>query len=707
MSDLRPEDSITGSSTDGLAEEIAGKVSRWENSRDVVYRTRWEEYRRMWRGEWSAQDRDRQSERSHAIMPAIATAVDSAVSEVEEAMFGQERWFDVASDDPNTEVDEGGPGRAMADRLLMDLESSKAPVAKCALLAAVYGTGIGKLTIKEADEFSGEVAVELVAIDPFEFVIDPAAESITEAEGVAHVFYLPTNVVLERQRQGIYAKVDPGSVDQSSRRVSELDRQNTDTNSVRIIEYQGLIPAKYLANVNDGRKKLTWEEDKPVEALVTIANENVVLRAVENPLTNKDRGFVAFQWNTIPGQFWGRGVVEMGYWAQKVLDGEVRARIDALAFSTHPMMAVNAAMVPRNADFTVRPGRNIFLNGSPSESLQPINFPPPDPQTYQQGQEMQRFVEMSTGQLQAATPFGANGRNETASGMSMMLGASIRRTRKTLANIERQFMRPFIKKAAARFQQFDVRYQDGGTFDFRVQGALGMMAREFEQMQLSQLLNAIPPGAPQFALLHAVVDNMSITNKQGILRLLDLLTAQALEPEEPQRDLGGEARMIGAQTRQQEVEHQGQVDAARLQLEQQKLQLQAMDAQRNHERNIMQLSVDAERVESEDMARTSKSILDLAKAEAEELGKQLETYRQGVTEIRQEQSVGAEPGVDLSAVYAELEEIKSKMNEAAPEGLSADDIAPIQIERNSEGLVTSVNGRQVSRDDNGLIAGLN
>jgi hypothetical protein len=470
MSDLRPEDMLTSRSTDGLAEEIAGKVARWENNRDVVYRSRWEEYRRMWRGEWSAADRDRTSERSRAIMPAIATAVDSAVSEVEEAMFGQERWFDVASDNPATEPDEGGPGRQLADMLLLDLESSKAPVAKCALLAAVYGTGIGKLTIRETDEFSGEIAVDLVAIDPFEFVIDPAAETIEEAEGVAHVFYLPKNVVLERQRQGIYAKIDPGTVDQSERRVSELDRANTDTNSVRIIEYQGLIPAKYLADVNDNRKKLSWEEDKPVEALVTIANEHVVLRAVENPLRKKDRGFVAFQWNTIPGQFWGRGVVEMGYWPQKVLDSEIRARIDALAFSTHPMMAVNAALVPRNADFSVRPGRNIFINGAPSESLQPINFPPPDPQTYTQGQEMQRFVEMATGQLQAATPFGTNGRNETASGMSMMLGASIRRTRKTLANIERQFMKPFIKKAVARFQEFDLRYQDSGTFEFRVIG---------------------------------------------------------------------------------------------------------------------------------------------------------------------------------------------------------------------------------------------
>ena len=160
------------------------------------------------------------------------------------------------------------------------------------------------------------------------------------------------------------------------------DRSNyLETQTVRIVEYQGLVPAGMLPETSDTRDKLKFEEDKPVEALVTIANNNVILRATENPLTRRDRGFVAFQWGTVPGQFWGRGVVEMGYWPQKVLDAEIRSRIDALGFSVMPMMGVNAAMVPRNSNFELRPGRNIFFNGPPSEAAQPFQFPPPDPQT--------------------------------------------------------------------------------------------------------------------------------------------------------------------------------------------------------------------------------------------------------------------------------------------------------------------------------------
>lgn len=716
MTDLRSEETIdarlTSKATDGLASYIVGMVERWEQRRDqgnqqngagylgngTLARSgnlrKWEEFRRLWMGEWAPQDRDRNTERSHAIMPAIQQAVDSAVSEVEEAIFGQERWFDVESDNPSTPTDEGGPGRQLADQLLRDLEPVKAAVSEIALLGAVYGTGIGKIVIHEAGPDS--IAVELVAIEPREFVIDPGANTIDEAEGVAHVFHLPYNVVLERQRQGIYDAVDPRIG------VEPGDERHVDAMVVRIIEYQGLVPANMLPDVDDDRKKLSFEDEKPVEAIVTIANGNVVLRAVQNPLN--DRGFVAFQWDTVPNQFWGRGIVEKGYWPQKVLDSEVRARIDALGFATVPMMAINSAAVPRGADFAVRPGRNVFLNGPPGENIETLRFPPPDPQTYTQGQEMQRMIEMATGQLQAATPFGTNGRNETASGMSMMLGASIRRTRRTMANINRAFMKPFLAKAIRRFNEFDQRYQV--PFRVEVKGTLGMMAREFESMQIGQLLNAMPPGPAQFMLLRAVVDNMGLSARQDILNLLDILTAQALEPQEPPPDLAGQARVMSVQVRQQEVAADAQNKEHELMLEQNKLEVQAQSQRRNHEIQLMRLAVEAERAESDDVAKTSKAILDLAKAEAEELGQQLGQYKQAVEEIANkpavEPSIGAD--IDVSGLREMLEEIRDRIGQE--QGLNGEDIAPVTIERDGQGLVTSVNGRSVTRDQNGLLVGL-
>lgn len=704
MSDLRAIDRLTSRFAEELATDISGAVHRWEHSRDANHRGQWEEYYRLWMGQWSASDRERASERCKAIMPAIQQAVDSAVSEVEEAIFGRERWFDLDTDDPATREDEGSIGRMTADRLLQELRDAKAGISKAVLLGAVYGTGIAKLLVFERADRS--IGLDVTPIEPLHFAIEPGAETVDESRGVAHVFYLPRNVVLERQRQGIYASIDPGSAPEPEK-TADQRRTPLDHDMVRIIEWQGQVPARMLPDsVREG--KLAHEDDRPVEAIVTIANDQVVLRATPSPLEGRDRGIVAFQWDTVPGRFWGRGIVEKGYWPQKVLDAEVRGRIDALAFSVVPMMAINAAMVPRNSDFSVRPGRNVFLNGNPAEALTPLQFPPPDPQTYQQGQEMQRMIEMATGQLQAATPFNVNGRNETASGMSMMLGASIRRTRRTMANIERSFLRPLIDKSLARMQLFEPETFPRIAVPMKVHGTLGMMAREFEQMQLTQLLNAIPPGPQSLMILRAIVDNMGLNSRQDMLQLLDLLLQQSLQPEPEPRDLGGEARLLSAQARVQ-------VDRAELalrergqQIDLERLRVEAARIQREHERALMQLSIEADKADSDDVKKTSDAILSIAKAEAEELGSQLEQYRAVIERLRAAPTQTAEGGgaevIDLSEIRAELETLRERL--ADRPGLSSEDVSPINIERDSDGLVTRVNGRGVQRNDRGLIVGL-
>ena len=62
----------------------------------------------------------------------------------------------------------------------------------------------------------------------------------------------------------------------------------------------------------------------------------------------QDRPVVAFPWDVVPGRFWGRGVCEKGYNSQ-TLDTELRARIDALSLTIHPMMAIDATRLPRGA----------------------------------------------------------------------------------------------------------------------------------------------------------------------------------------------------------------------------------------------------------------------------------------------------------------------------------------------------------------------
>ena len=99
---------------------------------------------------------------------------------------------------------------------------------------------------------------------------------------------------------------------------------------VRLLKYYGKVPRDYLIAEGVDDDEIA-EPGSLVEAIVVIANEGEILKAIPNPYMCQDRPVVAFQWDIVPNIFWGRGVCEKGYMSQKALDAELRARIDALA----------------------------------------------------------------------------------------------------------------------------------------------------------------------------------------------------------------------------------------------------------------------------------------------------------------------------------------------------------------------------------------
>ena len=190
--------------------------------------------------------------------------------------------------------------------------------------------------------------VRIDSLTPKEFVIDPSATTIDEALGVAQVVIKPKYEIIEGIKNGIYEDKPIGSYDKAD---LGFDEENgsiaSDDDRVKITEYWGRVPKKFLDGQSGMSEEFDYDEDELVEAVVVIANDYTVLRASENPYLMGDRPFVAFQMDRVPNKFWGRGIAEKGYNPQKALDAELRARIDALALTTHPMMGVDATRLPR------------------------------------------------------------------------------------------------------------------------------------------------------------------------------------------------------------------------------------------------------------------------------------------------------------------------------------------------------------------------
>ena len=642
---------------------VMARVDPWEDYRNTNFEGRWDEYYALWRGIHREQDKQYKSERSKLITPALQQAIEATVAELEEATFGKGRWFDTYDDVKDVNTNQSADIKPFRDLLQEDLDDSNARsnISEVFLNSALYGTGIGKLITKEkeiksvtkepvdesntvfeaASESVTEVRVELVPVSPYEFVIDPAAKSVDDALGCAHVFAMPRHQVLQNQEDGLYAEGDVGSYTGDMKLFDDETSadKSAATDQVKIVEYHGLFPRAYLSTeISEGEEvvdlglsqqdgnELDIEIDEDtdlVESIVIIANDNFILRAVENENFMQDRAFVSYQHDTVPNRFWGRGIAEKGYWPQKANDTEVRARIDAMALTVRPMMGVDATRIPRGANLSVQAGKTILTTGDPSQVLRPFTFGQVGNQTFHQSGELERMVQMGTGAMDSATPTGISARNSTASGMSMISSGAIKRAKRTMANIERHFLTPFITKAAWRMMQFDPERYPTQDVKFKVASTLGLMARELEQQQLTTLLQTTEPnGTGYWMLMKSIYENSSISDREQMIQIATQKLEQSMQPPQPDPM---------AQLKQQEMQ---------MKMESQKISLQIEQTRAETER--MRVTIEAQKADSQEAKDITAAMLNVAKAESEEIGTQINTYRAKVDAITRAQSTGAQ-----------------------------------------------------------------
>ena len=558
---------------ESLEDWVITKCEDWRDNYESNYEQKFEEYYRLWRGQWSAADSERGSERSRIISPALQQAVESNVAELEEATFGRGKWFDVSDNFGDTDKQDV---QFLRNKLTEDFENCmvRKAVAECLINSAVFGTGIGEIVIEEMKEMvpatqpimggdlqavgvniTERVVVKLKPVLPQNFLIDPVATSIEDAMGVAVDEFVSKHHVELLQEQGVYKDVYVGNAAPDTDLEPDQDLTVYSDDKVRLTKYYGLVPRELLdaaMSDDDEEEVLEQESDsKYVEAVVVIANGGILLKAEANPYMMQDRPVVAFPWDVVPGRFWGRGVCEKGYNSQKALDTELRARIDALSLTIHPMMAMDATRLPRGSKPEVRPGKIILTSGDPREVLQPFNFGQVNQITFAQAGALQQMVQQATGAVDSAGIAGQVNGESTAAGISMSLGAIIKRHKRTLINFQQSFLIPFVKKAAYRYMQFDPENYPVADYKFNASSTLGIIAREYEVTQLVQLLQTMGKESPLYnTLIQSVVDNMNLSNREELVAAL----AQASQPNPQAQQMQQQAQQLQMQFQQSQTQ---------------------------------------------------------------------------------------------------------------------------------------------------------
>ena len=90
-----------------------------------------------------------------------------------------------------------------------------------------------------------------------------------------------------------------------------------------------------------------------------------------------------------------------------------------------------------------------------------------------------------------------------------------------------------VTKIYRRYAQFDPSFPKDYTF--RIKGTLGIMAREFEQQQLTQTLSLVPNDSkPFFAITKAIFDNSSSPHKAEVNKAIEEWINPPKNPEAEQ-----------------------------------------------------------------------------------------------------------------------------------------------------------------------------
>ena len=539
---------------------VMDRCNNWRNYRDENFLPRWEEYERLWRGIWADEDKTRQSERSKIISPALQQAVDNKQADLEEAVFAKGQFFDISDD---TEDQNKQDIELLRVRLTEDFKKDKVrkAIGNTMTLAEIYGTGIGELIVKQKKELApatqpsanpglsmigvqanNRISVQLKPINPKNFLIDPNATSIDDAMGCAIEEYVGRHIVIKGMEDGVYKAVSLGDAAVDTDLEPDQDLTYYQNDKILLLRYYGLVPRKLLDNPDDTEYENDELYSDMVEALVVVANGEALLKAEENPFMMQDRPVVAYQADTIPGRFWGRGTAEKAYNMQKAVDAQIRSHVDSLGLTTAPMMAVDATRLPRGAKFEIRPGKTILTNGNPNEILAPFKFGNTDPANLQSAQVFERMMLQATGTLDTANlPGQVSGGEAATAGLAMAVSGLIKKNKRSLVNFQEDFLIPFVQKAAWRYMQFAPQRYPVQDFEFVATGTMGMIAREFEQAQILALLSTLGPNSPIVPLLlQGVIETSSLPNKETLLGQL----AQMSQPDPQQKQLQQQAAQL-------------------------------------------------------------------------------------------------------------------------------------------------------------------
>jgi hypothetical protein len=309
-----------------------------------------------------------------------------------------------------------------------------------------------------------------------------------------------------------------------------------------VLEYWGIMDAEYAREVGIKLPKSVDDLDE-VQINAWVCGDKL-LRAVINPFTPYRIPYNAFPYERNPYNFFGIGVAENMDDSQQIMNGHARMAIDNLALAGSLVFDVDESALVGGQSMDVYPGK-VFRrqSGMPGQSIYGLKFPNTAPENMMMFDKFRQLADEQTGiPSYSHGQTGVQSMTRTASGMSMLLGASSLNIKTVIKNLDDFLLKPLGES----YFQWNMQFFEGGLdvkgdLEVRATGTNSLMQKEVRSQRLTMFLQtAQSPAIAPFVKISKLVSELAYS--------LDLDPDEILNDPEEAAIM---AQIIGMQNAQQ------------------------------------------------------------------------------------------------------------------------------------------------------------
>ena len=355
----------------------------------------------------------------------------------------------------------------------------------------------------------------------WDFYPDPTATTMEECEYVIHrhkmnksqlrqlrnMPYFDEDAIRNTIQMGAnYEEKDFESALKDDSRADEDYQSNFE-----VLEYWGIMDAEYAREVG---MDLPASIDDLDEVQVNVWTcGHYILRAVVNPFTPYRIPYHAFPYERNPYNFFGIGVAENMDDSQQIMNGHARMAVDNLAMAGSLVFDVDESALVGGQSMEIYPGK-IFRRqaGMPGQAIHGLKFPNTAPENMMMFDKFRQLADEQTGiPSYSHGQTGVQSMTRTASGMSMLLGASSLNIKTVIKNLDDFLLKPLGEAYFQWNMQFledelDVK----GDLEVKATGTNSLMQKEVRSQRLTMFLQtAQNPAVAPFVKISKLISELA------------------------------------------------------------------------------------------------------------------------------------------------------------------------------------------------------